>query len=259
MRGKVKCFKEELKKGVSFTVMDAGLRVVEVKAITGTVDKCGELDDHFQYTRRRDRQEESRRHRIAEALKKNVFFPPVDLNLYRGEYYVVDGNRRVSAAIQMCIAYIDANVTEYINRKNFIDMAGTLYRRRFEQETGIRAIVLSFENGFEFLRREAEGYRETGGPSVHGKSWYSQLFLPRCMKIEKSMLPAHYRNLRTGDIYVLIGEFYRNFMGGIPEHTDYDTIISGFLFAHGLPLRRRFRGQVYRLLTHVFMHRMRRI
>ena len=85
MKRQVKCFGEVLDKGVSYAVMDAGLRVVEVRAITGTVDKCGELDDHFQYMRRRDRNEYSRRHSIFEALRKDTLFPPVSLYLYRGE------------------------------------------------------------------------------------------------------------------------------------------------------------------------------
>ncbi len=256
MKGLAKCFEDVLEKGVSYTVMDAGLRVVEVKAVTGTVDKCGELDEHFRYIKRHDRHERSRRHGMGEAFQKYTFFPPIDLYLYRGEYYVVDGNRRVATAIQMGIAYIDATVTEYVSRDNYIEMAGALYRRRFEIEAGIRNIILAFENGFEVLLREVEGYTTDQDPSTRGRNWYSQVYLPRCKKIEKSILPAHYKNLRTGDIYVLMGEFYRNFMGGIPEDTDYDTIISGFIFAHGLRHRRNLRSPVYRLLTHVFLNRM---
>jgi hypothetical protein len=37
--------------------MDAGLRVVEVEKIIGTVDKFGELDRRFRPLRRRDRGE----------------------------------------------------------------------------------------------------------------------------------------------------------------------------------------------------------
>jgi hypothetical protein len=134
-------------------------------------------------------------------------------------------------------------------------MAGALYRRRFEIEAGIRTITLNFENGFEVLLKEVEGYRLDEDSSTRGRSWYSKVYLPRCNKIEKSPLPVHYGSLQTGDIYVLIGEFYRNFMGGIPGDTDYDTIISGFVFAHGLRHRRKFRSSVYRLLTHVFLNR----
>ena len=90
MKKQIKCFKEEIEKGVSYTVMDAGLRVVEIKSITGKVDKCGELDEYFRYIKRRDRNESIRRYGIIQAIRKNNILPPVDLNLYRGEYYVVD-------------------------------------------------------------------------------------------------------------------------------------------------------------------------
>jgi hypothetical protein len=255
VKGHVKCFKDVLEKGVSYAVMDAGIRVVEVETITGTVDKCGELDEHFRYIKRRDRNERSRRYKIGQAYQNYTFLPPIDLYRYRGEFYVVDGNRRVATAIQMGIAYIDATVTEYVSRDDYIEIAGALYRRRFEIETGIRAITLTFENGFEVLLREVGKYTADEDTSTRGRSWYSIVYLPRCKKIEKSSLPAHYGSLRTGDIYVLIDEFYRNFMGGIPEDTDYDTIISGFVFAHGLRRRRKFRSPVHRLLTHFLLNR----
>ena len=253
MKKQIKCFEEEIEKGVSYTVMDAGLRVVEIKSITGTVDKCGELDEYFRYKKRRDRNETSRRYGIIQAFQKNTILPPVDLNLYRGEYYVVDGNRRVSAAIEMGMSYIDANVTEYINSDNALDMSGAFHRRRFEQKTGIRNLILSYEYGYEFLRREAEDYGGDEGTPAGSASWYSQVFLPRCKMIEKSVLPVQYRNLRTGDIYVLIGEFYRNFLGGIPAHVNYKTIISGYLFAHGLHPRRRLRSYIYRLFARLLL------
>jgi len=237
-------------------MMDAGLRVVEIKSITGTVDKCGELDEHFRYIQRRDRGESARRYGILQAFKKYSFLPPVDLNLYKGEYYVVDGNRRVSAAIHMGMSYIDASVTEYIDPDNALDMSGAIHRRRFEQETGIRSLVLAYEYGYEFLRREAVAYDGDEDFSRGSASWYSQVFLPRCKMIKNSILPVQYRNLRTGDIYVLIGEFYNNFMDGIPSHVDYNSIISGYLFAHGLPPRRRLRSYVYRLFARLLLRNL---
>jgi hypothetical protein len=251
VRKRVKCFDEALERGVSYTVLDAGLRVVEIRSITGTVDKCGELDEHFRYTKRRDRNESNRMYRIIQAFKQNTFFPPVELNLYKGEYYVVDGNRRVSAAIEMGMSYIDAHVTEYINADSPLEMSGAYYRRRFEQQTGIRNILLTYENGFEVLRREVDCYAEADASPTGWGSWYSQVYLPRCKKIEKSILPAHYSNVRTGDLYVLIAEFFHKFTGGIPPHVDYDIVISGFLFAHGLSPRRGLKSHIYRLLAHV--------
>jgi hypothetical protein len=252
MRRQVKCFEEVLDKDISYTVMDAGLRVVELEAIVGTVGKCNELDNRFRYAKRRDRNEYNRRYRMMEAFKKYTFFPPIDLYRHRGEYYVVDGNRRVSTALEMGVVYIDAHVTEYINPQDFMVTAGALHRRRFEQATGIWNIVLTHEQGFEYLLKEVETYTKgVFTASDHG-SWYTHVFLPRCNIIKKSILPTRYAEVRTGDIYVLIGEFYQKYMDGLPAQIDYNTIISGFLFAHGLPPRRGFNSRVYRLLSHVY-------
>jgi hypothetical protein len=49
MRRRVRCFYEDFIKTEPYTVMDAGLRVIELKRVVGTVDKCGELDDRFRY------------------------------------------------------------------------------------------------------------------------------------------------------------------------------------------------------------------
>ena len=256
MKKQARCFEDVLDRGASHAVMDAGLRVVEVASIKGTVGKCGELDEHFRYMRRWDRHESNRRYMIEAVMQSHAVFPPVDRYLYRGEYFIVDGNRRVSAALQMGIAFIDAIVTEYIDRDDHLAMAGALYRRRFEQATGIRSISLVFEHGYEFLFREAESYESEEDRSEHRNGWYAQLFLPRCGLIKRSILPKWYKTLSIGDIYVLIGEFYCNYLGGIPAHLDYDSIISGFIFAHGLPQRRKLRSPFYRMLSRVLMMRM---
>ena len=80
------------------------------------MDKCGELDSTFRYIKRKDRGERSRRHRLEEAAREYRFFPPIDVLLYKGRYYVVDGNRRVSAAKGMKVEFIDAHVKEYIHK-----------------------------------------------------------------------------------------------------------------------------------------------
>lgn len=43
----IPCFDEAFDKSKPYTVFDEGLRVVEVAAIIGSVDKCHELDDQF--------------------------------------------------------------------------------------------------------------------------------------------------------------------------------------------------------------------
>jgi hypothetical protein len=253
MKDLAKCFYEVFDKSRPHTVMDAGLRVVEVERITGTLDKCGELDSAFRYIKRRDRGERSRWHRLNEAAKSYHFFPPIDTVLYRGEYYVIDGNRRVAAAKAHKVEYIDANVKEYVLRDDADSSAGALSRRRFESQTGLKNINLFFETGYAFLLDELlrrAGASGRGKRELHSfaRKWYSELFIPACSEITKSELPKNYPGLAPGDIFVLILRFHREFFGGLPEAVSFKTAVSGFMFAHALPQRRLWRFLPFRFL-----------
>ena len=85
-----KCFDDEFDKTVAYSLLDDGLRVIQVKRITGTVDKCGELDRKFRYIKRHDVGERSRRHQLMQAAEKYSFFPAIDVILYKGEYFVIE-------------------------------------------------------------------------------------------------------------------------------------------------------------------------
>ena len=255
MKARVRCFEEETEGVTSYTLMEVGLRVVEARRIVGTVGKCDELDANFHYLHRKDRHERSRRSSMEEAFRKNLFLPPVDLYLYRGEYYVLDGNRRVAMARDMKIEYLDARVTEYVSRDSVMEMAGVMARRRFESETGIRTITLRYENGYEALLEEVKHYPGGGETAALARRWYAECFLPACRRIEASSLPRRYRELQSGDLYVLINGFYRSYMGGVPPYTLYDTIISGFMFAHGIRQHRPLRFPPFKLVTALMLRR----
>jgi hypothetical protein len=256
MKKRVKCFQEAINGKGSYAIMDAGLRVVETGRIVGTVGKCGELDRSFHYLNRKDRHERSRRDAMFRALRENQFLPAVELYLLRGEYFVVDGNRRVAAAREMKIEFLDAHVTEYVPRKNGVEMGGVLARRRFEAETGIRTITLTHESGYGVLLAEVGRCSMDDGETdiACARKWYSETFLPACTRIEKSGLPARYPALRVGDLYVLVNEFYRTYLDGIPEGTGYDSIISGFMVAHGMR-RRSLHLPMFRVMSAAVLNR----
>jgi hypothetical protein len=246
MRRRVRCFYEDFIKTEPYTVMDAGLRVIELKRVVGTIDKCGELDDRFRYIKRRDNVERSRRYRLEQAAKKYAFFPPIEVDLYRGNYYVVDGHRRVAASMALKIEFIDAHVLEYVHKSEGDEISGALLRRRFESETGLRNVNLSVESGYGVLLEEVKKFHGED-ISENPKKWYSEIFLPACSVIRDSQLLSFYPELNERDIFVLIAGFYNDFMDGIPAE-DFEAIISGFMFAHSIPEHRRWRNSPFRLL-----------
>jgi hypothetical protein len=92
---------------------DAGLHVVPVDAIVGTVDRTVDFDRGFRPTSGRLR---SRWERIGAAQRRGEALPPVSLYKVGDLYFVRDGHHRVSVAKSQGRNDIDAYVTEVHTR-----------------------------------------------------------------------------------------------------------------------------------------------
>src|SRR5579859_2545200 len=91
----------------------AGLEVVSLDAIVGSVDRTREFDRRFRPTSGRVR---SRWEHIAAAMRRGEAMPPVDLLRIGEIYFVRDGHHRVSVARALGRTDIDAIVTEVHTR-----------------------------------------------------------------------------------------------------------------------------------------------
>ncbi|PZS15145.1 MAG: chromosome partitioning protein ParB [Solirubrobacterales bacterium] len=91
----------------------AGLEVVALDAIVGTVDRGRDFDRSFRPTSGRVR---SRWEQIAAAMRRGESMPPVDLLRIGEILFVRDGHHRVSVARALGRTDIDARVTEVITR-----------------------------------------------------------------------------------------------------------------------------------------------
>jgi hypothetical protein len=91
----------------------AGLNVVALEAIVGTVDRGRDFDRSFRPTSARVR---TRWERIAEAMRRGESMPPVDLLKVGEIYFVRDGHNRISVARALGRTDIDAYVTEVVTR-----------------------------------------------------------------------------------------------------------------------------------------------
>jgi hypothetical protein len=92
---------------------DAGLQVVPLDAIVGTVDRLQGFDRHFRPTTPQVRR---RWERIAAAMRRGEAMPPVDLYRVGEVYFVKDGHHRVSVARALGHPDIEARVTEVVTR-----------------------------------------------------------------------------------------------------------------------------------------------
>jgi uncharacterized ParB-like nuclease family protein len=87
-----------------------GLRMIPLSQIVGSEGRCGDFDRGFRPLKTHTRQ---RWFSIARAHLAEVALPPVDLIRVGDEYYVRDGNHRVSVARAFGLKAIEAMVTEY--------------------------------------------------------------------------------------------------------------------------------------------------
>lgn len=246
---KVKCFEEEFDASKSYTVLNGGLKPIETSRITGTVDKCDDLDYKFRYRRRGNLKEHFRRQELEKAAKRYTIFSPIQVIRYKNEYYVIDGNRRVALAKEQEVDYIDAYITDYVEDDDQDEIDGVLLRRRFDVETSLSYVTLSNNRGYEFLLEEIQQYPKEEDIKEKAKKWKSERFLPFCRAIDNSALPNEYPELRTEDIYVLISRFYKEFMNGVPNDIGFETLISGYLFARKKKKQHRVRRLLMRTLS----------
>jgi hypothetical protein len=88
---------------------DSGIRIVETEKIVGSVGRNGDFDRTFMP--KRDESKE-RWLRIDHAFRRGTSLPPIELIKIGDEYYVEDGNHRVSVAYFHKQLFMEAHVRE---------------------------------------------------------------------------------------------------------------------------------------------------
>jgi hypothetical protein len=92
---------------------DAGLQVIPLHTIVGTVDRATGFDRQFRPTTQRVR---TRWERIAAAMRRGEAMPPIDVYRIGEVHFVKDGHHRVSVARALGHHEIEARVTEVLTR-----------------------------------------------------------------------------------------------------------------------------------------------
>src|SRR3954449_240433 len=89
------------------------LRVIQLDAIVGSVDRTRDFDRQFRPTTGRVR---ARWERLAAAMRRGESMPPIDVYRIGDLHFVRDGHHRVSVARALGRRDIDAYVTEVTTR-----------------------------------------------------------------------------------------------------------------------------------------------
>ena len=92
---------------------DIGITSIAIASIVGTVDRRKEFDREFRPTSSRAR---ARFERIAEASRRGVSLPPIDVYRVGELHFVRDGHHRVAVARAQGRDRVDAHVVEVLTR-----------------------------------------------------------------------------------------------------------------------------------------------
>jgi hypothetical protein len=177
----------------------------------GSVGRYRDFDSQF---RLRKGLPPERLERIKEAIRTGKPLPPVLLYRIKDDYYVLDGNHRVSAAKEFGWSSIEARIIEYLPSKQTLE--NIIYREKsdFEKESGLFDLIELTEVGqYPYLLSQINEHKGSlekvnGGLSVTlekaARDWYDTIYSPLVAIIESSQLSHAFPNRTLSDLYAYI-------------------------------------------------------
>ena len=207
----VKSFKESQENEEAFDTVDRGICHVPVKQIVGSVGRYHDFDSKFRLKRYIPPE---RLQHIKKAMQEGKPLPPVKLYQIKNEYYVLDGNHRISAAKEFGYHDIDADIIEFVPSKDTLE--NILYREKAElsDKTGLSySIELTEVGQYTHLINQISRHRSflektPGEEPVSFESatldWYETIYCPLTAIIKKARLIESFPNRKIADLYTYI-------------------------------------------------------
>ena len=206
----IKSFTENQKIEGAVDQRDLGFREIPLKKIVGSVGRYRDFDSRFRLLKGLPRE---RLERIKEAIRAGKPLPPVLLYRIKDDYYVLDGNHRVSAAKEFGWSAIPARIIEYLPSKETLE--NIIYREKadFEKETGLfDSIELTEVGQYPYLLKQITEHKRSlekvsGAPiklERAAKDWFDTIYRPLVAIIESSRLSNAFPNRTISDLYAYI-------------------------------------------------------
>ena len=205
-----KSFRESQINEAAFDTVNRGSCSVPLKQITGSVGRYQDFDNRFRIKKHIPSE---RLENIKASMRAGKRLPPVKLYQIKDEFYVLDGNHRVSAAKEFSHDTILANIVEFIPSKNTLE--NVLYRQRslFLEKTGLSQTIDLTELGqYDYLSQQIETHQDylwrITGRKVStrdaAQDWYKTIYSPLITIIEKEHLIRHFKNRTLSDLFAYI-------------------------------------------------------
>ena len=226
----LKSFAEVQKEENAYNSVNLGIKEIPLGKIVGSVEKYSYFDKNFVPKNNIVKQ---RWINIYTGYMTETMLPPVILYKIKDDYYVYDGNHRVSVAKFLNFASIEAEVEEFLPTKDTKDKV--IYREHmfFEKETGIEGIILSEPIKYKYLREEIESYtnllskrRNKEFTLKEGAAkWYKEVFLPIKVLLEENNIEEiQKKNINDIFMFVLDHKYYLSKNEGKNKGYLYSTI-----------------------------------
>ena len=226
----LKSFAEVQKEENAYNSVNLGIKEIPLGKIVGSVEKYSYFDKNFVPKNNIVKQ---RWISIYTAYMAETMLPPVILYKIKDDYYVYDGNHRVSVAKFLNFASIEAEVEEFLPTKDTKDKV--IYREHmfFEKETGIEEIILSEPIKYKYLREEIESYtnllskrRNKEFTLKEGAAkWFKEVFLPIKVLLEENNIEeSQKKNINDIFMFLLAHKYYLSKNEGKNKGYLYSTI-----------------------------------
>jgi hypothetical protein len=206
----IKRFRDEQQKQGAYEYRDRGRQTVKLSKIVGSVNRYLDFDGKFRLKKDRPRE---RLLAIRNIMDQGKPLPPVDLYKIKDNYFVVDGNHRISVAKERGFKEINARVIEFLPSRGTAE--NILYRDKteFEDKTGLQySITLTepgqYRNLFRQIGQHQRYLEESGKTNVcleeTAEDWYNTIYRPLTAMVQKSGLLAFFPKRTVSDLYVYI-------------------------------------------------------
>jgi hypothetical protein len=203
----LKNFLEAQKESGAYNNSYIGIKDVMIDKIKGSVQKYMDFDKNFVP---KNEVIEERWCRVYMALRDGISLPPVQLYKIKEDYFVYDGNHRVSVANFLNFLTIEAEVTEFIPSTDTKENA--IYREKFmfEKMTGIDGVVFTEANQYERVIKEIRDYigylknkEQHEVTFLEGAQiWYEQIYYPSVKIFEENHILDSFDNRTISDLFI---------------------------------------------------------
>jgi DNA-binding Lrp family transcriptional regulator len=206
----IKSFTDQQKKEAAFDARDRGIRTVPLHRIVGSVGRYQDFDSRFRF---KHNMSSERLHWITEALRQGRPLGPVKLYQIKDDYYVLDGNHRISAAKQLNHDEILAHILEFIPSQNTLQ--NILYRERadFSDRTRLPSEinlteVSQYAHLLDQITDHQANIQPAEGPPISYENaaldWYKAIYRPLCTIIKRARLIDSFPGRTVADLYAYI-------------------------------------------------------